>query len=230
MAKREFDDDRGVVGELQEFGGLMPVMEGRRSDYARVKQLKENGLYDRLSELARLTGLVHEEWTAVYGAPNSKKFAQDAISKRPATASPTYEEISDALRLMVHVHNHVTTRDALRTSACLHRPQCILVASQCTPMRLARYWPALRKISVGRKMRQPCAATKIMSAKAVQHEALSHSRPQARRSVLGRDQGPPRSIAPFELPRAGKALPQDVRSPAEGAVIAGREVGEPWLM
>lgn len=92
MPRREFEDDFGMVGEMLTYGSLMPVMEGRRADYARIKQLKSNGLWERLEAANRLYGEVHEEWTAVYGTPSAKKTAQQQIDKRPNTETPTCED------------------------------------------------------------------------------------------------------------------------------------------
>lgn len=114
MSKRTFDGDCGVVGEISTFGSLMPVMEGRRSDIARFKQLNKNGLAVRIRQLNKLYSSVCEEWTAVYGIPSEKKVAAEALSNRPTTNLPTYEEVCRSLSLMVHAYHSKTTQDGLR--------------------------------------------------------------------------------------------------------------------
>ena len=81
MSRRTFDDDLGIVGEITTYGDLMPVMGGRRSDYARLKQLKNSGLLARLEAVNRIYSEVYKDWVAIYGTPTEKR---QAIHNNPA--------------------------------------------------------------------------------------------------------------------------------------------------
>lgn len=98
MAKRTFDEDVGIVSELEGFGSLMPTMDGRRGDYARAKHLKKVGLYARLSQLHYLYADVKEEWDAEFGGPLEKKHALACLKRRGGAECHLPRALSPGLR------------------------------------------------------------------------------------------------------------------------------------
>jgi hypothetical protein len=72
--KPTFENDLGLVAEYEYAGGcLLDVMEGRVADYARIRALKNRGVFDAMAAANAADWHAEKAWIAAFGTKKQQR-------------------------------------------------------------------------------------------------------------------------------------------------------------